>query len=216
MKKVAIFHTTSATLEPLKQLASELMPNVPVLHMVEESMIKDVMQAGGVTAAIQSRILGYIENAQRGGCEIFMTACSSIGGAVERCQPFTTLQLCRIDTAMIEQALQQGNKIAVLATVETTLTPTLESIERLAAQRHCEIQLSSHLEAPAYEALLSGDQTTHNHLVEQAVATAAAKNDVVLLAQASMANAISDPSAYPATILTSPKLGMTALARVCR
>lgn len=48
MKKVAMLHTSAATLAMMQQLIADIMPEVEVMHLVEESMIKQVMKAGGV------------------------------------------------------------------------------------------------------------------------------------------------------------------------
>ena len=49
MKKVAMLHTSAATLTMMQQLIADIMPDVEVIHLVEESMIKQVMKAQGVT-----------------------------------------------------------------------------------------------------------------------------------------------------------------------
>lgn len=212
MNKVAIFHTSGATLATMKQLCSEYMSAVPVMHIVEESMISEVMRSGGVTAAISSRILGYAQVAERAGCSIFMTACSSIGYAVEQCQPFTSMKMRRIDTAMIEQALELGRRIAVMATVKTTLEPTVDYIQRLAAKREHSIELSTFLKPDAFTALLDGDKATHDSIVRGTLDEALSGHDVIILAQASMAQALPADAEFAIPVLTSPVSGIQALA----
>ena len=60
MKKIAMFHTSSATLAMMQQLIGDIMPEAEVMHLVEESMIKQVMKAGGVTPDIAARIADYV------------------------------------------------------------------------------------------------------------------------------------------------------------
>jgi hypothetical protein len=128
MSKVCIFHTTASTLAPVQALAAELMPDVEFMHIVEDALIKDVMKSGGPDADINARIAMYMMCADRARCDIFMTACSSIGEVVERYRSLTNMTVTRIDEAMAEAAIDAGTKIAVLATVETTLRPTLNLI----------------------------------------------------------------------------------------
>lgn len=125
-----MLHTSSATLAMMQQLIADIMPEVEVMHLVKESMIKQVMKAGGVTPNIAARIADYVHIAEKADCDIFITACSSIGTAVEQCQFLTPLQLARIDSAMVEEAIEKGERIAVLATVATTLKPTLDYVQR--------------------------------------------------------------------------------------
>ena len=135
------------------------------MHIVEDAMIREVMKNGGPTPAINARIAGYVQAAERAGCAIFMTACSSIGASVESCQFLSSIPLTRIDEAMVEAAIAQGPRIAVLATVETTLKPTLEFISRKALACGRRIEVLPNLMAPAFTALLAGDHATHDQIV---------------------------------------------------
>ncbi|MFV0431220.1 MAG: aspartate/glutamate racemase family protein [Alphaproteobacteria bacterium] len=215
-KKVALFHTSIATVEIMKSLLAQKCPQVEVIHIIEESMIKDVMQSKEITTAIQARITHYVQAAEAAGCHIFMTACSSIGKVVEDCQSLTSMKLGRIDTAMIEEALDIGGCISVLATVETTLKPTMEYIQRLAKAKGGDIQIDSHLIPHAFEALLAGDISKHNQLVQKTLQNVLAHSDVVVLAQASMAQAVSSELTSNIPLLTSPELGISQLAEMAK
>jgi Asp/Glu/hydantoin racemase len=214
MSKVCILHTTISTVAPLQALAAELLPDVEFMHLVEDALIKDVMKSNGPDADINARIAMYVMCADRAGCDIFMTACSSIGEVVESYRSLTNMTVTRIDDAMAEAAIDAGTKIAVLATVETTLRPTLNLIKRKAEEKQKAIDLKDYLMADAFAALLAGDTATHNRLVRGALTDAAKGSDVIVLAQASMARALEglDPIAVP--ILTSPELSMKRLKRL--
>ena len=154
MSKVCIFHTGISTFAPLQALAQELMPGVEFMHIVEDAMIKDVMKAGGPDADISARIALYVMAADRAKCDIFMTACSSIGEVVEECRRITRMTITRIDEAMVAAAIARGGVISVLATVETTLRPTLNLVHRKAAEQGKKIELRQVLMADAFRALL--------------------------------------------------------------
>ncbi len=210
MKKVAIFHTSGATLPIMQSLTAEIMPEVEVMHIVEDSMIKQVMKSGGVNPAINARIAGYIQIAAQAGCDMFITACSSIGGVVEQCRFLTPMPLARIDTAMVEKAISIGGRIAVLATVATTLTPTLEFVRRKAAQGNPAraMDIAPILMPEAFTALLDGDNDSHDRIVADGLARALANSDVVMLAQASMARVLSRLPTPSVPVLTSPESGI--------
>ncbi|MBW7981998.1 aspartate/glutamate racemase family protein [Enterobacillus tribolii] len=213
MKKVALFHTSAATLQMMQQLIGDVMPQTEVMHLVEESMIKEVMKAGGVTPAIGARIAGYIQIAEKAGCDIFMTACSSIGGAVEQCQFMTPLRLARIDCAMVDEAIARGGRIAVLATVATTLKPTLAYVERKAQESGNALTITPMLMEEAFHSLLKGDMATHDAVVAEGLKKAFADSDVVMLAQASMARVVQQLPAPPVPVLTSPESGIRWLKK---
>ena len=82
-KKLGLIHT-SATLVPIfAQLCKDKMPNVDVFNIVDDSLVKGIIEAGSLTAQIQRRVAGYIESAELGGADYIMVTCSSIGPAVE-------------------------------------------------------------------------------------------------------------------------------------
>lgn len=208
MKKIAMFHTSSATLSMMQQLTSDIMPAVEVIHLIEESMIKQVMKAGGVTPDIAARIAGYVHIAEKAGCDIFITACSSIGTAVEQCQFMTPLQLARIDCAMVEEAIAKGERIAVLATVATTLKPTLDYVQRKVQESGKQRAITPILMEDAFHALLAGDMATHDRIVSDGLQSAFAQADVIMLAQASMARVLQQLPPPPVPVMTSPESGV--------
>ena len=211
MSKVAIFHTSAATLALFQTLTAKIMPGVEIMHIVEDAMIRDVMKSGGPTPAINARIAGYVQAAERAGCSIFMTACSSIGGSVEQCQFLTRMRVTRIDEAMIEEAIRKGPRIAVLATVETTLRPTLDYLHRKAREAGADVDVRPTLMAEAFKALLAGDNETHDRIVAAGLREALGNADVVVLAQASMARAMAGMPPSEVPVLTSPERGIQRL-----
>ncbi|ELN4156168.1 aspartate/glutamate racemase family protein [Citrobacter braakii] len=208
MKKVAMLHTSAATLTMMQQLIADIMPDVEVMHLVEESMIKQVMKAQGVTPNIAARIADYVHIAEKADCDIFITACSSIGTAVEQCQFMTPLQLARIDCAMVEEAIEKGERIAVLATVSTTLKPTLDYVQRKVQQSGKSRTITPILMEEAFHALLAGDMDTHDRIVSEGLQSAFTQADVVMLAQASMARVLQQLPSPPVPVMTSPESGI--------
>ncbi|WP_336185177.1 aspartate/glutamate racemase family protein [Klebsiella grimontii] len=208
MKKIAMLHTSSATLAMMQQLIADIMPEVEVMHLVEESMIKQVMKAGGVTPNIAARIADYVHIAEKADCDIFITACSSIGTAVEQCQFLTPLQLARIDSAMVKEAIEKGERIAVLATVATTLKPTLDYVQRKIQKSGKPRAVTPILMEEAFHALLAGEMDTHDWIVADGLKTAFSQADVVMLAQASMARVLQQLPTPPVPVLTSPESGI--------
>ncbi|NRE84055.1 Asp/Glu racemase [Klebsiella michiganensis] len=208
MKKIAMLHTSSATLAMMQQLIADIMPEVEVMHLVEESMIKQVMKAGGVRPNIAARIADYVHIAEKADCDIFITACSSIGTAVEQCQFLTPLQLARIDSAMVKEAIEKGERIAVLATVATTLKPTLDYVQRKIQESGKPRAVTPILMEEAFHALLAGEMDTHDRIVADGLKTAFSQADVVMLAQASMARVLQQLPTPPVPVLTSPESGI--------
>ena len=101
-----------------------------------------------------------------------------------------------------------------LATVATTLAPTADLIQETARDLGRTVTVDAELIEGAYAALINGDQARHDALVQEALARSAQSNEVVVLAQASMARVAKrlDASAGE-KILSSPPFAVEDVAR---
>ena len=214
MKKVAILHTTPVTLEPLKAIANRIMPDVEIVNILDDSLLKDVVKNGYLDEKVNSRIMYYIKCAEEAGCHGLMSACSSIGESVEKCRFLTSMHILRIDEAMAEMAVEYGSNISVLATVETTLKPTENIISRKAKEQGKEIKLTRYLLSDAYKVLAKGDIQKHDDIILECLERVMDTSDVIVLAQASMARVLTRLSDIKVPIVTSPESGMQRLKDV--
>jgi Asp/Glu/hydantoin racemase len=217
MKKttLGLIHT-SATLVPVFQtLCQEMLPNINVFNMVDDSLIKDVITKGELTPATAKRVVNQVASAEAAGADYILVTCSSIGAAVETAATLSGIPVIRVDQAMADLAVQTGQKIGVIATLPTTLAPTSDLVTRRAAVAGKDIQLVSKLCDGAFEALMSGDAAKHDEMVGNALKELSKQVDVILLAQASMARVVDTlkPEEKIVPILASPAEAIKQLAK---
>jgi aspartate/glutamate racemase len=209
MRKLAIIHTTPATIEPLKALATETIPGVNVVNFVDDSILPQLRDNGGDVSAVANRLVHYAIFAEEVGAQVILEACSSVGEVVAVMQARVKIPVVRIDEAMAERAVTRGERIGVAATLATTLGPTLRLLQEKATQAGREIQFMPHLIDSAYQKLMAGDPAGHDQDLAAALTELAAQTDAVVLAQASMARVVSKlPENQQARFLSSPQLGM--------
>lgn len=125
---LALLHTTPVTLGPLGDLAREHLPGIRIINLLDDSLLVDVIEAGQVTPAVHKRLQAFVDVACEAGATAAMSCCSSVGDAFVQCQ--ARIPLWRIDQAMAEEAAAY-DKIGVLATVGTTLEPTVNLIRKV-------------------------------------------------------------------------------------
>ena len=215
-RTLALIHT-SPTLTPLfGRLCAEHIPSANVFHMVDESLIKDTVREGSLQRVTIRRLLSMIESAEQAGADAVLVTCSSIGEGVEIGHRLFDIPVIRVDEAMARKAVRIGRRIGVMATLRTTLEPTVALLRAKAAEAGIQIEIVESLCDGAFEAVVSGDQATHDRVL-----TAALKNDmkgvdVVVLAQASMAGVLKSlpPGTVSMPVLTSPELGVMAVKDV--
>jgi Asp/Glu/hydantoin racemase len=209
MTKLAIIHTTPATLDTLKALAAELLPGGEVVNFVDDSILPQLAQNGGDLSAVEERLVHYARFAEQVGADLVLEACSSVGELVPRMRAAVRIPVVRIDEAMAEEAVRTAARIGVAATLATTLEPTVRLLQAKAAALGRSVELRPTLVAGAYQRLMAGDKDGHDTLIVEALAALAPQVDAVVLAQASMARVLPRlPEAERGKFYTSPRLGM--------
>ncbi len=66
---------------------------------------------------------------------VVVCTCSTIGGSAEQTRLPHGQSVLRVDRAMAERAVEIGSRIVVAAALESTLAPTTELIQDVAAQQ---------------------------------------------------------------------------------
>ncbi|WP_123040250.1 aspartate/glutamate racemase family protein [Cohnella candidum] len=212
--KLAIIHTTSVTVDSLKTLAAEVMPEWDIINFVDDSILPQLAANGGRIEEVQERWSAYARFAEQQGAACVVSACSSVGEAAEAARLEVGVPVKRIDEAMAEEAVTLGGTIGVAATLASTLGPTIRLIERKAQAAGKTIDIKQGLASEAYRLLMSGDREGHDRVLADMLLKLVEEADIVVLAQASMARVVSSlPEELRAKFLTSPRLGLTRIAR---
>ena len=178
--------------------------------MVDESLIQQTIAAGKLQKVTVRRLIGMAESASMIGVDGLLVTCSSIGEAVSLAARLFPFPVIRVDEAMAEQAVIQARRIGVLATLRTTLEPTTALLREKSATAGAQTQFEESLCDGAFDAVLAGDTETHDRIVSKALTELAAKVDLVVLAQASMARVLQEmpEAAVTVPVLSSPELAV--------
>jgi Asp/Glu/hydantoin racemase len=192
------------------EIAARVMPDVRLLHFVDESTIKNTIAAGYLQKATMRQVVRLVGSSFDAGCDVALVTCSSIGRAVEMAAELYDQPVLRVDRAMAEKAVATGQRIGVVATLSTTLEPTAELVRRVAAEQGKEIEIVEHLCQGAFDAVMAGDGATHDRIVGEGLTEGMKGVDAIVLAQASMARVVAalPEGAVSAPVYSSPELGM--------
>jgi Asp/Glu/hydantoin racemase len=210
MKTVFAIHTGPVLVDVFKKLFPELLPDVRLVNVVDDGLLNDVRAAGGLTPSVTQRIVGYGILAEASGADAILNCCSSVGEAADVLAQTVSIPVVKIDNRMAMQAVQKGSRIGIVATVATTLDPTERLVERKAAEAGKTITTGRYLVQSAFDALLAGDAEEHDRLLKAEIEKAMTENDVVVLAQGSMARLV--PSLEQRVpVLSSPRSSVEAL-----
>lgn len=215
-KPLFIIHTSFVSVEHLNGLFKELAPEVIVRNIVDDSLLPEILSNGGLTKNVIKRICMYAIAAEISGADLVFNQCSSAGEAADIAASMISIPLVKVDEKMSEIACNTGKKIGVLATVKTTLGPTVRLIQKTAQRLNKEVEIVDKLCEGAFDKLISGDKETHNKMVIEAIQKLTKEVDVVVCAQGSMVALLPDLGKTSVPVLTSPRLGVERAIEVLR
>ena len=206
MTKVALIHTVKSVLNTFEDKVKEALGDVQVINTLDEYLASDPAEKGEFTKGNMNRLFYFIKNAEMTEADVIVVTCSTLSQVVEKIKPFIKIPVITIDEAMIKKAVECGTKITIMATAQSTIEPTKLGLLREAAKSNKNLELSIVVCHEAYDAMKSGDIKHHDELLKL-IALEVKQQDVVLLAQASMAhmqNIIQ--KICGCTVLSSPSL----------
>lgn len=215
MPRLAFLHTADVHVPTFEGLARSRAPDLETRHSVKPALLAEALAEGGISAALAVRIGEAVREAAQDADAVLCT-CSTIGAAAEAAAGGLGIPVLRVDRVMAEAAIAAARRILIVATVESTLGPTRDLFEEVAASQGRDVRLRMQLAAGAFDLFRAGDAAGYVAAIEQAVRAALGDAEVVVLAQASMAPAAARLGDLGRPVLTSTTLGFERAAALAR
>lgn len=205
--KLTIIHTTMATVSTMPKMIDEMYKDkFEIVNVLDDSLLNEIKVKGEITKEVIQRFVQYCIIAQQNKSDAILLACSSIGEAGSIARNVVTIPFFKIDEPMAKLA-SEGTNILVLGTVQSTLKPSCQLIESMLREGQ---KVTMELIPNVFE-LYSTNKELHDCKIAEVVKENANKYDTIVLAQASMANAINYIGDLNVRILTSLPLGLKQL-----
>jgi len=180
-------------------------PGLALRHVVREDLLLRARDSG--PGAVAGEIRELLAHAVAEGASAVLCTCSTIGGVTESAADAVGVPVLRVDRPMAADAVRRG-RVVVLAALVSTVAPTLALLAEEAGERPVEVR--SVLVEGAWERFEAGDRDGFLGLVA-AAADAVTDADVIVLAQASMAEA-ARRTVTRIPVQSSPRPGLAAAA----
>lgn len=217
-KTLGLIHTSMVFINVetmMNDIFKEVMPDVRLINIVDDSLLPDVMEAGKITPAVSERMISYVKAAEKAGSDAILSLCSSLGPTIDEARKHVRVPVIKIDDAMAKAAAQRAERIGVMATVPTTLSPTVDLIGEKAGELKKDVFIEPRLVEGAFEMLMSGDKIKHDNMVIEAGKELARSVDIIVFAQASMTRlAPGLKKDIGKEVLTSPRMGIEYAKKV--
>ncbi|MCE8023169.1 aspartate/glutamate racemase family protein [Billgrantia aerodenitrificans] len=206
--KVYLIHAVMAAIDPVLASLREEWPEAEAYNLLDDSLEAD---KANLQADMSPRLLELARYARSNDAAGILFTCSAFGEAIEKTAKALDIPVLKPNEAMFYQAIEQGGRVAMLATFE----PAIESMERefhsIKNALSSEVTLKSFCVPGAREALKAGDNVRHDDLVAE-MAAGLSGFDTVMLAHFSTASAARKVAKVTAArILTSPSTAVASL-----
>ncbi|WP_329113274.1 arylsulfatase [Streptomyces sp. NBC_01353] len=208
---LALLHTSAVHVPVFDGLRDRHHPELDLRHLVVEDLLVRARVEG--PEAVAGAVRDALAEAVADGALAVLCTCSTIGGVAERTAVELGVPVLRVDRPMAAEAVG-SDRIVVVASVESTLAPTLDLLREESGDRTSFV--TTLVVDGAWERFEAGDRDGYLDTVAAAVDRIdPTVGGVVVLAQASMADA-ADRTTTPLPVLSSPRLGLAAAATAVR
>lgn len=207
---LGLVHTTPDNPQRFDALVHERLPGADLLHVVDAWLLDEAIRHG-VDGRHDEHLAAHVEHLTARGVTAILVTCSSIGEVADRAALDARVPVLRVDRPMARRAgwlaAAGGGRLVALATLASTLDPTTRLLAEGASEG---VAVAGRVVPGAIEARRAGDTATFDRLITQAVDAALAEGAVVVLAQATMANALGGDD-RGGRVLSSPVSAVDAL-----
>lgn len=213
---IAFLHTAAIHIETFNALGREIAPELSLAHAVREDLLSAAEKAGFVTPVLDMKTQEALIALAEGGARVVVCTCSTLGASAEALSDEMNVPILRIDRAMADLAVETGRVIGVCACIPATVPNTQTLIRSSAARAGREVEIRSFVFDDVWTSFREGRLTDYYEGIAARLQKAAEGVDVLVLAQASMAPAAALCGELSAPILSSPRIGFEAAARLAR
>lgn len=213
--RIALIHATDVAIRPIQAAFASLWPIAHTTNLLDDSLAADLSTAGHLTDAITLRFVSLARYVHNAGADGVLFTCSAFGPAIEAARRAVPVPVLKPNEAMLEDAIDAGQRIGLLATFTPSITSVHAELQALADSRGLRIEIKEKAVARALDALHAGDAAEHDALIADA-AKELSDCDVIVLTQFSMERAaVHVAAALPVTrVLSSPASAVTRLKQL--
>ncbi len=207
---IGFLHTSPLHVATFDSLVANATGPVGTTHIVDEELLATARSTGPAYPMVVEGVASALARLVGDGADVIVCTCSTIGGTAE-IVPGIGVPVLRVDRPMAAYAVASGNRIAVVAALESTLAPTVDLLREESARlgRSPAITLMPCL--PAWAHWEARDLVGYHGAIADHVISLDDSFDVVVLAQASMLGALALIADRPGRlVLSSPSSAVNA------
>jgi len=213
-KVLGIVHAALWVAPIANRYVAELLPGVQELTICDDSLEKEFLRIGHVPPHNYYKAATYIQFLAQAGAQAVLFGCSTMNRTVEYVQPLVSIPVQQIDAPMMEQAVQIGSRIGLLATLPTTVPSSVRLLEQKAAAVGRKVDVTTVLRYDAFQRLQNGDRQGHSAILLEEVERLSSTVDAIVLAQVSMSLLEDEVKGARVPVLNSGRTGFQRMREI--
>jgi aspartate/glutamate racemase len=215
-KTIGLIHASSLTIPIAKPFIQEIIPEVQVMHLCDDTIQRDNLSAGvGVIPKINYfKFATYAHFLEEAKVDLIVLMCSTFNRAVEFARPMINVPMLQIDRPMMELAVKTGKRIGLLATLPTTVPSSERLLRVVAEEMGKEIEIKTILSSEAFKELERGNTERHNEILLEEIDKLSREVDCICMAQISMSVLESRLTNTRVPVYNSGRTGFTRVREI--
>lgn len=215
-RTIGLIHASSLTIPIAKPFIQEIIPEVQVMHLCDDTIQRDNIAAGvGVIPKINYfKFATYAHFLEEAKVDLIVLMCSTFNRAVEFARPMINVPMLQIDRPMMELAVKTGKRIGLLATLPTTVPSSERLLKLVAEEMGKEIEIKTILSSEAFKELERENIEKHNEILLDEVDKLSKEVDCICMAQISMSVLESRLTNVRVPVYNSGRTGFTRVREI--
>lgn len=186
--RIVLLHATPVAMAPIQQAFNDLWPEAEIVNLLDDGLTIDRAKEQQLSRTLTDRFVAFGRYGYSMDAQGILVTCSAFGPAIDELAEAVPVPVLKPNEAMFEAALQQGQRIGMLATFGPSLVTMCDEFDRYAAEIGSSATLETVLVPEAIDLLRKGDVASHNRLVAE-YAPQLSHCDAIMLAHFSTSRA---------------------------
>lgn len=183
-RKVGMVHAGCFNVRLFNELASEVMPDVEVVHLVDEGLPS--MAGEQLHGRVVRRLKALSSFAEESGAEVVLLTCTAFSRLADEVGEAVKVPVLSVLEIMIDEAMGISDRIGILGTHPGMLASAAQMIDEQSTEQGKKIEVKTLLCPGAFDALWRDDMVTHDRIVLENLDQMMDEVDVIVVPQPSM------------------------------
>jgi len=210
-RKVGMIHAGSSNVPLFNELASEIMPDVEIVHFVDEGLPS--MSDEQLRGHVLRRLKTLASFAKESGAEVVLFTCTAFGRLAQEIEDAVNIPVMAVLEIMTDEAMDVSDHIGILGSHPGALASASQIIQEQARIRGEKAEVTALLCPGAFDAMRRGDWATHDRIIIEHLNQLMEEVKVIVIPQPSIEKAVAQvpQASRKVPIMSSAHLSVESL-----